>query len=403
MIEEMSHRTKNPKTTPFGQATQIALSLAVARKVETVSLAPSLGRILAEDVPADGDSPPFDRSLMDGFAIIKGDASSEYQIIETIAAGEKPKKKLRIGTCAKIMTGAMLPAKAGRVIKIEDTLTSGRFMKIVADDSSHYIARRGEYFKKGAVILPGPKEIRPQEVALLANLGRIHVKVFSRPQVAVLSTGSEVIDPHQIPRGAEIRNSNSAMIAALIQKQGSVACELGIIKDERAALTRGLRQALSTHSIVVCTGGVSMGGYDFLPAVLQALSFKILFSGVAIQPGKPTLLAQKGKKIVFALPGNPVSAFVAFILFAAPFLDRLLGRDELPLFFPATMAEPFTRKNAERMLFLPGSWIDKSGVKGLSFQGSGQINVLCEANCLIQIPEGVSSLKQGDVVYARPI
>ena len=401
----------------FAQAQKIVAGLPSKKKTETVSLTESLGRILASNIVADRDSPPFDRALMDGFAIMKGDLSQEFQIIETIAAGNTPKKKLSIGTCAKIMTGAMLPKNASQVVKVEDTTAHDCIMRFQASDPSDYIVKRGTYLKRKQIILTHSHLIRPQEVALLANVGRSQIKVFQKPRVAVFSTGTEIVDSARASHSAQIRNSNGPMIEALITQQGGLADNFGIVKDDRGLLTKAIGRALSSHHVIVCTGGVSMGDFDFLPEVLRQLRFKILFSRLSIQPGKPMLLAKRGQNIVFALPGNPVSAFVTFILFVAPFLARLGGQSECASFGPARLAESFSRKNASRLLFLPGSFVappqdtmksrnrgvDKTSVKGLSFHDSGQIDVLSQADCLIQIPEGVSTLKEGDVVYARPI
>jgi molybdopterin molybdotransferase len=395
----------------YTDAEKIISDLPIARNTETVLLKDSLGRSLAESVAADRDYPPFDRSLMDGFAIIKDDPSPEFQIIDTIPAGNSPQKKLVPGTCAKIMTGAPIPKNAGQVIKVEDTSVRGGKMRIVNLNSSENIGWRGCYLKRNQVLLNPSHLIRPQEVGLLSGIGKTHVKVFKNPRVALFSTGSEVVDVKISPRGAQIRNSNGPMIEALVSGQCGDAYNLGIIPDDRTALTKALHSAFISHDVVVCTGGVSMGDFDFLPDVLRHLRFKILFSGLSIQPGKPMLLARLGSNTVFALPGNPVSAFVTFTLFVTPFLNRWAGQSGLSPFQPMRLAENFTRKSAERDLFQPGSFVcaelnrrvDSRCVKGLFLQDSGQIDVLCKADCLIQIPAGVTSLKKGDTVYVRSI
>ena len=303
---------------------------------ETISLHESAGRILAEDVTAPEQLPPFSRSTMDGFAVRARDTfgCSESEpalltIVGEIAMGSSGRDvTLRPGQIARIWTGGELAAKSDAVVMIEythllDEETVEIFRPVAPGEN---VIRAGEDTEQGQVVLARGRKLRPQDLGVLAGLGVTTVTVHRRPVVAILSTGDELVSPDQQPGPGQIRDINSTTLAALVEETGGIADLIGIINDDFDNMFSACRDALADADMVLLSGGSSVGRRDFTLQVLERLeNSELLAHGVAIRPGKPTILASQGNKALFGLPGHVASAMVVFYLFVRPLLRRIAG------------------------------------------------------------------------------
>ena len=371
---------------------------------ETVSLTDSCGRVLTEDILSDTDMPPFNKSSVDGFACRREDISSELTIIETIAAGQIPALAVKEGQCSRIMTGAMVPEGADCVLMVED-------VKYIDNDKIVFtstfrkenIASKGEDVKSGDPVLKSGLRLKPQDIAILAAVGCTNVPVAVRPLIGVISTGSELVEPSEKPGLSKIRNSNAAQLMAQVDRAGAIPCYCGIAKDDEEETLRIVKESIEKFDVILLTGGVSMGDFDYVPAVLQKAGFNIHFSKIAVQPGKPTTFGTTDNKFVFGLPGNPVSSFVIFELLVSPFINLMMGnaRDvALPSF---AMGEKFSRKYTERSAFIPVRITSPDEVTPVSYHGSAHITALSSADGLVEVPAGKSELEKGERVSVRQI
>jgi len=388
----------------YKKALEIILSSATQMPVEKVELRDSLKRILATDVVHDMDMPPFNKSAMDGYACRQSDLSNELEVIETIFAGKLPEKNIGENQCYKIMTGAVVPPGADFVFKKEDAEVTESGKVICSRPSSpNNICYRGEDIQKGQIVLNKSTLLTSRHLPVLAGAGVGHPSVYSRPAITVFATGTELVEPDEQPKSFQICNSNSSQLLAQISEMGIEANYGGILKDEENILAEKISVALKSSDVVILTGGVSVGEYDFMPDVLQNLGFEILVSATAIKPGKPMVFARKGDKYCFALSGNPVSSFVQFELYAKPFLYTMMGHgfEQKTLTFP--MGKEFNRKKADRINFAPANINEEMEVVPVDFHGSAHINALSGASYLLEVPKNVKTIKKGDLVNVRPI
>lgn len=301
--------------------------------IETVRLEQSLGRVLAEDVRANRDQPPYDVSAMDGYAVRSADLANvpaTLEIIEDIKAGDMPAKTVLTGQCARIMTGAPVPQGADAVIRVEDTLTASNNNVQInrAVQPGNDIRRLGENMHNGEVVLVAGTEITPGVIGILATVKRAQLQVNRRPRVAILSTGNELedmdepVDPNKIP------NSNSYALMAQLQALGVEPVLLGIARDDPAEMAEYLQRGLK-FDVLLVSGGSSVGVHDYVRPTIEALGVQMHFWRVAIRPGHPLAFGTTTKSIVFGLPGNPVSSMVCFEEFVIPALRRMMGHPRL--------------------------------------------------------------------------
>jgi len=371
---------------------------------EEIGLSSALGRVLAEKVYSDSDIPSFNKSSMDGFAIKSEDSSIIFEVIEDIPAGKVPQKVIYYGECARIMTGGMLPKGTDMVVPIENAQEIEKgLIKILKFPKKTNISKKGEDVKKGGLILRVGKEIRPQEIAVMATAGKTKVKVFKLPKISIVATGSELVEPDQTPNLGQIRNSNSAMLLAQLKKLGINATYLGIAKDDFEATRRMVEQGMVESDILILSGGVSVGDYDFVKDVLIRCGFEIVFDKIAIKPGKPTVFGVKENKYVFGLPGNPVSVFVVFELFVVPLIDKLTGKRTSDTTEKVPLIGDFDRKNGDREQYYPVMFIKDIGALPINFHGSAHLHALTVSNALMHIKKGVKYIKEGTIVNVRPI
>ncbi|TFG41626.1 MAG: molybdopterin molybdotransferase MoeA [Bacteroidia bacterium] len=388
----------------FEQALNIVMSTGFRTGTEAISYTEALNRILAGDVKSDMDLPPFNKSSVDGFACRKADLGNELEILETIPAGIWPSKTVGRNQCSRIMTGAPVPEGADCVIMVEETeiLPLGK-ISFKGFFKKENISREGEDVRKGEVILKAGKMIRPQDIAVMASVGHVSVTVSKMPNVAVISSGNELVEPDKIPGISQIRNSNANQLMAQVSRAGASGKYYGIAPDDEDFTFSLVEKAISENDMVLITGGVSMGDFDFVPSVLELAGVKILFTRVAVQPGKPTTFGLHPKSVIFGLPGNPVSSFVQFELLVRPLLLKMMGCESEPLSFSMPMNEKFTRRFVDRIAFIPVKITGDGLVSPVEYHGSAHISALSEADGIISMPAGKQIIEKGEIVSVRQI
>jgi len=382
---------------------------------ELTNLLDGVGLVLAEDLTADRDFPPFPRATRDGYAVRAADVQSvltQLHNVGSIKAGASTAdSSVSVGTgeCVEIMTGAPVPIGADAVVMVEytqssdDTVTANRGVQ-----PGENIVSAGAEARRGNVMVPRGSRVHHAVVAIAAAVGRPELAVHRRPRVAVLATGDELVDINLPPGPNEIRNSNSYSLAAQVNNAGGEAMLLPVARDEADELALLLGKGLSAD-LLLLTGGVSMGKYDLVEEVLASLGAEFFFTGVAIQPGKPVVFGQvklDGRTTpFFGLPGNPVSTMVTFQLFVRPVLDALGGSKPEPLpFAQAKLKEPFTTKTGLTR-FLParlGGTHENPEVEVVRWQGSGDLMAAAKANCYLVVPPDREKFEQGEAISVLP-
>lgn len=389
---------------PFEKANEIVMNSSFRTGNEIIHFTESLNRILAADVVSDMDMPPFDKASMDGFACRKSDLSGDLEIIETIAAGKWPEIKVERGQCSRIMTGAAVPEGADCVIIVEETVISesGK-VRFTGSSAKDNIAYKAEDIRKGDVVIRAPKQITPQDIAVMATVGHTSVTVSKMPRIAVISSGDEIVEPAAVPGVSQIRNCNAYQLQAQAERAGVKADYYGIARDDVEETFAIVAKAVAENDLVLITGGVSMGDFDFVPSVLERAGVKMLFTRVAVQPGKPTTFGVHPKALVFGLPGNPVSSFVQFELLVRPLIYRMMGLNWEPLVIPVPMKESYYRKSTDRMGLIPVIITSDGFAEVVEYHGSAHISALPGAWGIVSIPRGVNALEAGLVVKVRQI
>ena len=388
----------------FEAAFKIVMESVFETRTETIPFTDSSGRILDEDIKSDIDMPPFNRSAVDGYACHRIDINNELEVIEVISAGKKPLQIVGKNQCSKIMTGAIVPDGCDVVFMVEE---SGNFsngkIRFSGTDLKLNISVKGEDVRTGDVVLKKGKLIQPQDVAVMASVGHTKVNVKKKPVVGIISTGDELINPSDFPAISQIRNSNAYQLDAQVTRAGGTAIEYGIAPDNENITYEIIQKAIHECDIVIITGGVSMGDFDFVPGVLIRSGVKILFDRVNVQPGKPTTFGVHSKAIVFGLPGNPVSSFIQFEMLVRPLISRMMGYTWIPREQKLPLAINYERKSSDRMGLIP-VFINKDlEVVPVDFHGSAHITALSYSDGVITMKPGIRSLIKGEVVNVRQI
>ncbi|MEI6211706.1 MAG: gephyrin-like molybdotransferase Glp [bacterium] len=388
---------------PFAQAYDIMLQAASLLGTEQVPLIDAAGRILAQDVTADISMPPFDKSAMDGYACRRVDLGRPLTIIETIPAGRMPTLPVGLGQCAKIMTGAPVPRGADCVIMQEYTdAPTPDTIQFNGRTTESNICRAGEDLTCGDLVLRRGARIGPAQLAVLASVGVPCPLVARQPRVAIAATGSELVTAEEKPTGAMIRDSNSVQLHTQVQGVGAIATRLGIIPDTAEALSSAIQHAMPHHDLILLSGGVSTGAFDFVPATLQQCGFELLFESVAMQPGKPMVFGRHPNGVFCCgLPGNPVSTYVVFELLLKPFLLKQMGHVHIPTLAAARMGERFERRRTDRQNTIPVRFQTPDVVVPVTYHGSAHIHAMCAADALLIVPVGVSNIAEGEAVHVR--
>jgi molybdopterin molybdotransferase len=440
----------------FEEALRIVLSSARGLGAEQVDIDQAANRVLAEDVKSDMDIPPFNKSAMDGFACRRADLAlhadggqaHELQVVETIPAGAVPTQSIGPNQCAKIMTGSVVPQGADCVVMKEFVETPAEnTIRFTGQRTYDNICYKGEDVKAGQVVLSKDTLLKPHHIAILASVGRTRPLVAKRPAVGILATGSELVDPASRPEPSQIRNSNSVQLAAQAKAMGVPATDYGIAEDTEAAIDAMFKKAAEENDVVIISGGVSVGDFDLVPGILKQNNVELLFEGIAVKPGKPSVFgvsarasrvsrpvcsdavrrlpeyaltgtlrtdppSDRGRDArdtpatpgyCFGLPGNPMSTFVQFEVLIKPFLYKLMGHDYKCPGVRLPLAEPIEVKAAQRLVWFPVAITQAGQVKLIEYHGSAHISSLTGADGLISVDVGVARLEKGTLVQVRLI
>jgi molybdopterin molybdotransferase len=372
----------------------------------------ALGRILAEDILADRNYPPFNRSIRDGFALRASDTSTpgaRLRLIGESRAGVAFEGAVAQGECVRILTGAPLPKGANAVLMHEFTQMEGEFVipQQSAQQGQHYVLAGAEA-RVGECVMPRGTRLGYAELAMAAEVGRARVQVSRKPRVAILSTGDELIGLDDKPGPFQIRNSNNISLAAQVTLAGGEPILAGNARDDAAELRARIERALDADMLIL-SGGVSAGKYDLVEGVLQDLGAQLVIDAVAIRPGKPAVFGWCDGKPIFGLPGNPVSTMVTFELFVVPAIEALSGHAPGPLpLFKAKLGHPINEKGSVAH-FLPARVTWPSGETGgdpkvevLLWEGSGDIGAVVRANCFLVVHASRLQLEAGEWVDVFP-
>jgi len=437
----------------LNEALWIVLDAAKPLEAERVELSDALDRILAEDVTADMDIPPFDKATVDGYACRRADLGHPLTVVETIPAGRMPARAIGPNQCAKIMTGAAIPQGADCVVMIEQTVqvasgcgegvpplrvagilpairgqdalatkNKGKMpsprgeavIRFTGSQTPDNIFRRATDVRAGQVALQKGGRIGPQHVAVLASVGCVQPRVARQPRVGVIASGDELVPPVARPGPSQIRNSNGSQLTAQLATLGLRARDYGIVKDVASDID-------AENDVVIISAGVSVGDFDLVPAALQRNGVKLRFEKIAVKPGKPTVFGVSTRVDIvsrassprfeggtpstqgycFGLPGNPVSTFVVFELLVKPFLYRLMGHDYKPRYVQMCLNETVTRRDSDRQSWIPVRITSEETVQPVQYHGSAHLSALCDADGLVPMEIGVTSIEQGTPVRVR--
>jgi molybdopterin molybdotransferase len=394
---------------PVDRALSIVLDAAPVLPFEEVAMDESPGRWLQEEVRADGDYPDFDKSRMDGYAVIAADLKDPLRplrILQEIPAGMDPAalKRLTPGTASRIMTGAPIPPGADAVLIVEETEAvpgdPGAIQPKSAVQPEANLSRRGADIRKGEILLRPGEFIGAGEIGVLASCGRTRVRVGRLPRLAILATGDELVEPDRTPGPGRIRNSNGPLLQALARRAGVSARYLGIAPDDEGPLRRMIEDGLG-DDLLVLSGGVSMGVYDLVGKTLRAAGVDLLFDKVAIKPGKPFTFGRRGSTLVFGCPGNPVSTYVIFQVFARPALRRMMGCPE-PVQPPVrgVLTSPVRqRPGRDGYVQSRARWNGTTyEVEVIPTSGSADFVACARGNALAIVPAPASTMAPGDPI-----
>jgi molybdopterin molybdotransferase len=376
-------------------------AVPVTARVARVQLHEAQGRRVASDVIADRDYPPFNKSLMDGYAVRSADVAAapvELRVVGEIAAGGALAHPIHPGETVAIMTGAPLPPGADGVVPVENTVRTGDRVRIDNGEApDRFVMRRGGDCRAGDVVLKAGATLDAAQLAVAASVGAAEVDVFVRPRVAVLSTGDELVTIDQTPGASQIRNSNNLMLAALLTRFGCDVTDMGIARDEPDVIRESLRQGLGFDALVV-SGGMSMGQYDYVPRMLLELGVDLRITKLRIKPGKPFVFGvnENPRSFVFGLPGNPVSSFVCCMRLSSRLLLRMGGADGLERRLSARLTDALA-PNGVREFYQPAI-LKADAITPLKWNGSADIYTLAKANAMIIRPENAPPVPAGERV-----
>jgi molybdopterin molybdotransferase len=385
-------------------------------EVELCQLLLCGGRVLADTVVADRDFPPFPRATRDGYALRAADLAqvpARLKLVGEIRAGGPPQSlEIRPGEAVEIMTGAPVPASADAVVMVEYTSHTGDTIEVQRSVAAgENIVPAGAEARRGEVLLGPGARLTPAAVAVAGSCGRHQLRIYKRPQVAILSTGDELVDVAAEPAANQIRNSNSYSLAAQVYRAGGIPAVLPIAPDEPVQLRRLIQQGLATD-LLLLSGGVSMGKYDLVEQVLHQLGAEFFFTGAQIQPGRPIVFGRAPARpgalptYFFGLPGNPVSTMVCFELFARAMVEALGGAKPRPMQFTQARLKSDVKVKTGLTRFLPATLsgeYNRSEVELVKWQGSGDMAATARANCYLVVPPDREKLATGEVVSVLPV
>jgi molybdopterin molybdotransferase len=393
---------------PVDEAKALVLAGVKPLGTEKVALEEALGRVLALDLHARHDQPPFAASAMDGYAISSKDVSagSQFRLIGTAAAGHPFRGKVKNGQAVRIFTGAVVPPDADAVLIQESaSAEAGTITAIAAVERGQYVRARGQDFSKGQLLLKAGQQLSSRDIGLAAAMNHASLRVRRHPIIAILGTGDELVSPGRRLREGQITSSNNPALAAFVRWAGGVSLDLGIVPDDRQRIRTAIRRA-SAADILVITGGASVGDHDLVKASLEAEGIKIAFWKIAMRPGKPLMFARDRGLRILGLPGNPVSSLICARIFLKPLIDQFLGRPAPDIPLKATLALPM-RANDQRQEYARGR-LDHGKDGGLIAtpyvsQDSSMLRLLADANCLIIRLPFAAAASAGAQVLVLPL
>lgn len=377
--------------------------------VEEVSLNNAENRVLAKDIIAKIPSPLFDNSAMDGFALRSSDVKGatrlnpiELKLVSVSSAGSPTNITLKKGECIQCMTGAKIPEGADSVVMVENTsgFNNDSLVKIFSEVSiNNHIRKQGEEIKKDSSLLSKGTRITPSEIGILATFGYGTVLVFKKPKIGIFGTGDELVEPGNDLKSGQIYNSNLYVFSDLVKKSGSELILKKVIKDNKSSLKHFLDKALKECDIIISSGGVSMGKYDYVRQVFIELGVKERFWKVAQKPGKPLFFGNRSSTLIFGLPGNPVSSYIGFMIWVWPVIDMMMGNSE-DLSVTAILKEKFPLENQKHRFLFGKAW-SENGIlvcKPSNRLGSHMLSSSKDANCIIGVEKGENYLGSGERV-----
>ncbi|MCP4547622.1 MAG: molybdopterin molybdotransferase MoeA [bacterium] len=368
---------------------------SLAGDPETLPTAEALGRVLMGTYISRTDLPPFDKSAMDGYAILLGDDSTELEVLEIVGAGETPANGLVNGSTVKVMTGAPVPAGTERVVPVERCVEIDGRVRILSRGNALNICRRGEDLRIGDSVLNGPTRLGPMEISNLISCGLSEIQVYRRPRVIVLNTGDEIVDTPDALASGKIMNSNGPLLDALCAAHGLDLLQRRIVPDDRTATGTAIREAVNAADLVLLTGGVSVGDFDFVGEALADQGLKTHFSKVAVKPGRPLTFATRPGKAVFGLPGNPVAVFITFQVFVRRALHLLNGLPPEPRTLNLPLATEFRRRKMNRREYVPCHLLADGSLEPIRYHGSADTMALLGADGLFIIDKGCDCIAAG--------
>jgi molybdopterin molybdotransferase len=410
---------------PLSVAEALALVLTAAQPLapRRIPLDQSLGTTLAQAIVADADAPPHAKAMMDGYAVCASDPArgeATLELLEEVTAGQVPSRSLVPGTTTRVMTGAPVPPGADAVVMLEKSellaAAAGSGPRVRLRDAGarpgQHLMPQGEIWRKGEVLLAPGTALDPARIGLAAEAGLRELLVHPAPRVAVLATGNELLAPGEPLAPGRIRNSNGPLLVAAVRQAGCEPVDLGIARDDPAALAEAIAHGLGAADVLVLSGGVSAGVLDLAPAALEACGIQRVFHRVRIKPGQPlwfgTRQREAGPQLAFGLPGNPVSSFVCFQVFVRPALERLGAPRTLSAMVQATLAGDH-RQRGDRPTYFPAVLIPPqasqtlANVRPVRWAGSSDLRGLAQANALVLFPAGDRQFAAGEVVEVQPL
>ncbi len=393
------------KLLSVSKAVELIDSIKVHLSTEPISInsCDLIDRVLAEEVKSDRDYPPFDRALMDGFAMRSEDGQANRVIMGEIAAGGESSRKLLHNDCIAIMTGAPVPESADCVVPIEQTtrIDDRQIAISITPKKGQSISCRGADCKAGATLLRPGTRLTPAVLGVLATVGQSKIAVYKKPTVGVLSTGDEIVSIDSTPVGSQIRNSNNILLRSFLKKLGIDASDLGHVVDDRQLIRQKIESA--DVDVLLVTGGMSMGEYDFVPKVMHELGYQLPITKLKIKPGKPFVmgLGDKQPRYIFGLPGNPVSAFVCTVRLVSRMIRKLQGLDPEGAWQPVVLENDIPPAGP-REFYQPCRVVNGRATV-FSWKGSADLFTLSQANALVMRPENDIARYAGETVQILEI
>lgn len=364
----------------------------VALSTEHVDVQEGLNRVVAVPQRSNLDLPSFNKSAMDGYAILADDVHQEYCLLETVAAGSVPQQKLRSGAVIKVMTGAPVPYDADKVIPVELAREYGGKVSFAAQDSARHICMQGEDVCCGDIIMPASTLLGSLEIANLISCGISQIEVYRRTKIAIISTGNEIVDDVEKLIPGKIMNSNGPMLKTLCGQFNYEVVLYQTVIDDLDDTVKALDAALQSADIVVFSGGVSAGDFDYVTAAIEHAGLKTYFNRVAIKPGKPTTFAVGKNKLIFGLPGNPVAVYLTFHLFVRRAIGLMNNYKVSFNYTSLPLQKDFVRRKTKRAEFVPCKLNANMEVRPIEYHGSAHLSALLSADGFFVVPKGIKQI-----------